>query len=259
MFCRSFSGKELPDGSTFCPSCGAAQGAAQPSVTTPAPVAVKRRNSFRRHPILTSLVGLVILLIILGTQTGSRSGGSSSKSNSSTTPHLTGRVNGQLTNDPITLSLNGADKQALKALTWSNVYCGWDGDHVTVHIDFKSTLAAHLSVEVQPRYSIHNGGLHGTSVDSRTSFGVPATGSYTWWGNAGLTGRGHHGRADRQVLAATHQRRPRLEHHRGLSTARIIGTVIQVTRQSRRSPQTTSARAGAAHPRPSPWSPPRKT
>lgn len=142
---------------------------------------MKRRNWFRRHPILTGLVGLVILLIVLGIATG----GNSTKSTSSTSPHLTGLVKGKLTKDTITLSLNNADKQALKALTWSNVYCGWDGDHVTVHIDFKNTLAAHVSVEVQPRYSIQNGGLHGTSVSSRTSFGVPAAGPYTWWGNAG--------------------------------------------------------------------------
>jgi hypothetical protein len=208
VFCRS-CGKGLPDGSIFCPSCGAEQGAAQPTTTKPTPVAVKRRNWFRRHPILTGLFGLVILLIVLGIATG----GNSSKSTSSTSPHLTGRVNGQLTKDTITLGLNNADKQALKALTWSNVYCGWDGNHVTVHIDFKSTLAAHLSVEVQPRYSIQNGGLHGTSVDSRTSFGVPATGSYTWWGNAGSPAGEDKGRADRQVLPTTHQRRPRLGHH----------------------------------------------
>jgi hypothetical protein len=180
VYCVS-CGKALPDGSTFCPSCGAAQTAGQPGASVP-PAPAKRRNWFLRHWILSGVLGLVIVLIVIGIATGSNSGKSST---ASSTPQLTGIVHGQLTKDTITLSLNSADKQAEKALTWSDVYCGWDGGHVTVHIAFHSTLAAHLNVEVQPRYSIKNGGLHGTSVDSRTSFGVPATGSYTWWGNAG--------------------------------------------------------------------------
>jgi hypothetical protein len=182
VYCVS-CGNSLPDGSTFCPSCGASQTTGQrPGAAVPGTPA-KRHNWFRRHPILSGLLGLVIVLIVVGIISGGNSG--KSTASSSSTPHLTGIVHGQLTKDTITLSLNDADKQAEKALTWSNVYCGWDGDHVTVHITFHSTLAAHTSVEVQPRYTITNGGLHGTSVDSRTSFGVPASGSYTWWGNAG--------------------------------------------------------------------------
>jgi hypothetical protein len=180
MYCVS-CGKELPPGSPFCPSCGASQTTGQRPAGAPGAAPAKRHNWFRRHPILSGLLGLVVVLIVVGIVAGGNSG----KSSSSTTPHLTGIVPGQLTKDTITLSINSADKQAEKALTWSDVYCGWDGGHVTVHIAFHSTLAAHVSVEVQPRYSIKNGGLHGTSVDSRTSFGVPATGSYTWWGNAG--------------------------------------------------------------------------
>jgi hypothetical protein len=179
MYCVS-CGNELPAGSLFCPSCGAAQATGQRPAGVPGAAPAKRYNWFRRHPILSGLLGLVVALIVVGVVTGGNSGKSSSS-----TPHLTGNVPGQLTKETITLSLNSADKQAERALTWSDVYCGWDGNHVTVHIAFHSTLAAHVSVEVQPRYTIKNGGLHGTSVDSRTSFGVPATGSYTWWGNAG--------------------------------------------------------------------------
>jgi hypothetical protein len=191
MFCRN-CGTELAEGSRFCASCGAQQGTATDtertaSTATPPPAAapVKRHNWFRRHKITTVVLALVILIFASSIVTSTSSGGGGSSTSSNGTPKLTGTVEGALTRDSIALEVASADKQALKRITWSNVFCGWDGSHVTVHIAFHNQLAAHVSVEVQPRYSIHNGGLHGTSIDNRTSFGVPANGTYVWWGNAG--------------------------------------------------------------------------
>jgi hypothetical protein len=62
---------------------------------------------------------------------------------------------------------------------------GWRRPRLRVPVP----LRPHLTAEAQPRYAIRNGGLHGSSVDSRTSFGAPANGSYTWWGNAGSAAR----------------------------------------------------------------------
>lgn len=188
MFCKS-CGNELPDGSTFCTKCGAQQGS---SAAGPQPSAAKQHNWFRRHKIITALLVVIVLAIGSSIATGTKKGSSSSSpsspsapGSSSSTPHLTGIVHGRLTKDTFTLSLNSADPQALKQLSWSDVYCGWDGSHVTVHIGFHNALSAHINVEVQPRYSIKNGGLHGTSGDNRTTFGINANSAYTWWGNAG--------------------------------------------------------------------------
>jgi hypothetical protein len=72
MFCRT-CGAQIADTSQFCPSCGSAQ---DPSIGAAPPRAPRSRNWFRRHPIVTVLLGLIVLSVVVSVAADAISSGS---------------------------------------------------------------------------------------------------------------------------------------------------------------------------------------
>jgi hypothetical protein len=77
------------------------------------------------------------------------------------------------------------DKQAIRRLKSSGVWCRWIGDHVWMRIAFRNRLAAHITVQVQPNYRLANAGLHGDGLTSGKSVGINAGAFRAWFGDLG--------------------------------------------------------------------------
>ena len=81
------------------------------------------------------------------------------------------------------------------SLTWSHVFCGWEGDHVEVHADLTDGLPSDPvqkvaeDVTVSPIYTIRwsdgSEHRHGDGIGSILDVNVPAGKTVSWWGNAG--------------------------------------------------------------------------
>jgi hypothetical protein len=74
---------------------------------------------------------------------------------------------------------------AARALETSDVWCAWSGSTVTVHSTLKNTMAASVQLWITPKYTIKNGGQHGTSINSAIKVELPAGAALDWTGNAG--------------------------------------------------------------------------
>ena len=142
-------------------------------------------------------LGVVVLVSVLASSapssSGTTSGGgsSSAEAGSSVGVHLTGTVRGHMHSADFTLQLNGTDMTAFHKVRFTNVYCGWDGSHVTVHLTVHNDLPTNtvqvnnVTVDVSPAYAISGGGSHGDSANSDQTLTVPAGRQITWWLNAG--------------------------------------------------------------------------
>ena len=69
-------------------------------------------------------------------------------------------------------SLTLGDAALIKALSASNVYCFWSKGHVIVHITFRNHSIAHVTLTIEPKYTIRNGGTHGNGLTNWQDFGI---------------------------------------------------------------------------------------
>jgi len=67
------------------------------------------------------------------------------------------------------------DKNLVRLLTASNVYCFWSKGHVIVHITFRNHAVEHVTLTVEPKYTIRNGGTHGSGFTNFKSIGINAS------------------------------------------------------------------------------------
>jgi hypothetical protein len=77
------------------------------------------------------------------------------------------------------------DKQALRRMRVTKVYCGWAGGHVVLHAIFHNQLGAHVTVHVTPTYRLRNAGQHGDGVMDGQDVGVDAKSVRAWVGDLG--------------------------------------------------------------------------
>ncbi len=83
------------------------------------------------------------------------------------------------------LAALGTQKAAIKQLKATDAYCQWDGSHVHVHVVFKNGLNAHVTVKVNPAYTLANAGAHGIGITNEQSVGIDAKATRDWDGDAG--------------------------------------------------------------------------
>jgi hypothetical protein len=74
---------------------------------------------------------------------------------------------------------------AARALEVSDVWCLWQGSDVIVHAHLANTMAASVKLSIVPKYTIRNGGQHGTSMGSDLPVSLAAGQAIDWTGNAG--------------------------------------------------------------------------
>jgi hypothetical protein len=72
-------------------------------------------------------------------------------------------------------SLALGDSNLIKLLSASNVYCFWSKGHVIVHITFRNHSVEHVTLSVEPKYTIRNGGTHGNGITNWQSVGINAS------------------------------------------------------------------------------------
>ena len=143
-----------------------------------------------------ALGALVVVLIAFTAGGGSSSNAAGASSSGATGSgsvgvHLTGIVRGQMHSANFTLELNGSDMTAFHNLRFTNIYCGWDGSQVTVHITAHNELPTNavqvnrVTLVVSPAYGIVGGGTHGDSANGGGTLPIPAGRQITWWLNAG--------------------------------------------------------------------------
>jgi hypothetical protein len=73
-------------------------------------------------------------------------------------------------------SLALGDSNLIRLLSASNVYCFWNNKgHVIVHITFRNHSIEHVTLHVEPKYTIRNGGTHGNGITNWQSVGINAS------------------------------------------------------------------------------------
>lgn len=77
------------------------------------------------------------------------------------------------------------DKQAIKRLKATGVWCRWIKGHVWMRIAFRNRLGAHITVHVQPNYRLANAGLHGNGLTSQKDVGINANSFRAWFEDLG--------------------------------------------------------------------------
>ncbi len=76
-----------------------------------------------------------------------------------------------------TFSKSGSlgDSNLIRLLSASNVYCFWNNKgHVIVHITFRNHAVEHVTLHVEPKYTIRNGGTHGNGITNWQSVAIDA-------------------------------------------------------------------------------------
>ena len=73
-----------------------------------------------------------------------------------------------------TLALGDSD--LIRLLSASNVYCFWRKGHVIVHISFRNHAIAHVTLTIEPKYTIRYGGTHGNGLTNWQDVGINARG-----------------------------------------------------------------------------------
>lgn len=77
--------------------------------------------------------------------------------------------------------LGCGDKELVRFLKVSNVWCKWNGEDFVVHLTLRNTSDAGIKVKVQPRYRILRAGLHGDGFGSISDVHVDARGFKSWY------------------------------------------------------------------------------
>ena len=65
------------------------------------------------------------------------------------------------------------DGSLVRLLSTSNVWCAWNkNNHVIVHVSFRNHAVEHVTLSVDPAYTIKNGGTHGDGITNLQSIGI---------------------------------------------------------------------------------------
>ena len=123
-----------------CPNCGKNYA-----------VKIKKRGGCLR--ILVGLLGLIVIIVIISAAT-------KGKSKPVTAADVTQQTAGRF----VRSGCLGCTDTA--KISTSDVYCGWDGKHVIVHVVFANSSSEILKVSWHPTYLIQNGTSHGTGLTS---------------------------------------------------------------------------------------------
>lgn len=107
-------------------------------------------------------------------------GGASTKQ--AATPNTSASTKGAFVKDCTAVV---GDNAACRALTVTHVTCAWDGDHVRVAATFANSLEAHVTVHVEPTYTLKNAGQHGDGLTNWTDVGVDAGATRAWTHDVG--------------------------------------------------------------------------
>ncbi len=79
---------------------------------------------------------------------------------------VTGKVRGIFARDCLL-----CDRQLARFIRTSDVWCGWRGDTLLVHVRMRNRSVEHLTVNWHPSYTIARGGEHGAGLGSVQSDG----------------------------------------------------------------------------------------
>jgi hypothetical protein len=184
-------GNQVSTEAVACPNCGRPMKAApapEPAYAAPAiwpppqpvvstqPAGPKQKNWFRRHPVLTVILAVVVLAIIgaaASNGSGKGSGGSdavsvNNVSDSSGTTPVTGRISGDFQSTSGCLGCGSL----IRYVHADDVWCGWQGDQVLIHVRFHNDSVEHVTIDWHPSYVISDGGSHGAGLTSLQSSGI---------------------------------------------------------------------------------------
>lgn len=73
---------------------------------------------------------------------------------------VTGRISGRFHRDCF------ACGDAAKYIKATNVWCGWSGRDVVIHVTFRNSSVERIKVTWHPSYAVRNGSDHGTGLTS---------------------------------------------------------------------------------------------
>lgn len=157
-----------------CPSCGKSY-----------KTKTKKRGGCLK--VLGGIIGLIILIAIIASVTSGKKdsggksattsnggGGAPSAQGTDNGPLVTGTWNGECN------QFSGGDQDACKALRVSKVTCQWVGDSVRMTVAFHNRFGAHVTVHVEPKYRIKNGGTHGEGITNVEDVGLDSGETRTW-------------------------------------------------------------------------------
>ena len=88
---------------------------------------------------------------------------------SASTP-ITGKVKGTFASKSSCFGCG----ELVKYVKASNVWCGWQGENVIVHVRFRNTSVEKVTIHWHPSYIIKRGGEHGAGLGSLQDHGVEA-------------------------------------------------------------------------------------
>ena len=139
----------------------------------------RQRGSPRAIALLIALALVAVALAVAGcgSDSSSDSGGGSKEATSTKTTAAAPAVPGQFSKD---CGFTAGDESGCKALTASKVSCQWSGDQVEMSITFMNSLNAHVTVHVEPKYTLLNAGDHGTGITNYKDIGVDAGATRMW-------------------------------------------------------------------------------
>jgi hypothetical protein len=119
---------------------------------------------------------ILVTALAVGAMAVAAGCGSSSGGGSVDVSKVTGKVTGTIKRSLLCCQ----QKQGIKKLGRTDVWCGWSSGDVVMHVSFTNGLSAHITVQVQPNYVLKNAGLHGDGLTSQQSVGIDANASREW-------------------------------------------------------------------------------
>ena len=146
--------------------------------TEPASAPTKRRWQARRpknSTLIVEMLALVAAVLVIGTACGSSStkdGAAAATTSSDTSVAAAPIVHGAWKAGCNQYS--AGDLGACKAVHVTKVTCQWQGDDVHLSAVFKNTFSAHVTVHMNPTYTLKNAGLHGNGLTSTKDIGLDA-------------------------------------------------------------------------------------
>jgi hypothetical protein len=138
-----------------------------------------QRNWFRRHPVLT----VILALLVVGGIASAFSGGKGSNSSGSTASANNASANNVSATAPTPIQgkISGAIQDPsgclgcgslVKYISADKIWCGWEGSQLLVHVRFRNDSVEHVTIDWHPSYVIADGGSHGTGLTSIQSIGL---------------------------------------------------------------------------------------